>query len=281
MQPPAVVVTVFVSLSVGFGFITWFFATLFDVGPAHHLESPAVAVSTLNTLTVAFLATWLTRLGTKERIGLTEPRILRKFLWGTAFGALAVTVSVVVPALAGATTLTLMLPVPVVSGLVQFGVLAPAGIGEELLIRGLGFNALRRGLGDKAAIVLSSLIFGALHILNPNSSWIATLLIALVGIWFGILVVKTGSLWASIGAHLAWNFFEGFVYGQPVSGTTPHSSIFVASSETTSQFWSGGDFGPEAAGFTAVVLAAAIASTLLISKRKTDDERTPNSRPGA
>jgi membrane protease YdiL (CAAX protease family) len=262
MQPPALVVAVFVFISIGLAFAVRFFATLFDVGPAHHLESPTVAVATFSTLTVAFLATWLTRLGTKERIGLTEPHILRKFIWGTAFGALAVTVSVVIPALVGATTLTFVTPIPVVSGLIQFGILAPAGIGEELLIRGLGFNALRRGIGDKAAIILSSLIFGALHILNPNSSWIATSLIALVGIWFGILVVKSGSLWMPIGAHLAWNFCEGFIYGQPVSGTTPHSSLFVAISETTSQFWSGGDFGPEAAGFTAIVLGVAIVLTV-------------------
>jgi len=275
MLPPALVVAIYVFITIGLAFIVRFFATLFEVGPAHHLESAAVAVSTFSTLTVAFLATWLTRLGTRERIGLTEPRVLRKFLWGMLWGALAVTVSVVVPALVGATTLTLTMPIPLVSGLVQFGILAPAGIGEELLIRGLGFNALRRGIGDTAAIIVSSVIFGAMHILNPNSSWIAVLLISLVGIWFGMLTVKTGSLWMPIGAHLAWNFFEGFIYGQPVSGTTPHSSLFDATNGSTSQFWSGGDFGPEAAGFTALVLTAAIVVTIFVSRtQRTSLEQT-------
>ena len=112
-------------------------------------------------------------------------------------------------------------------------------------------------------MLVSSAVFGVMHVLNPSSSWIAVVLIALVGIWFGLLRLKSGALWMPIGAHLGWNFFEGFVWGQPVSGGFPKDSLFIAESDSTSTFWSGGDFGPEAAGVTAVVLALAIAATLM------------------
>lgn len=263
MQPPALVVAVYVFISIGFAFIVQFFAALVSVGPERHLSSPAVAIATFSTLTVAFIATWLTRLGTREPIGLTESRIGAKLLIGGALGALAITLSVLGPVVAGASTLTLSRPVPVLAGVLQFCILAPAGIGEELLIRGLGFNALRRGVGDTWAVLISSLVFGVMHVLNPSSSWLAVLMIALVGIWFGLLTIKSGSLWMPIGAHLAWNFFEGFVFGQPVSGGFPKESFFLAKLNSDSAFWSGGNFGPEAAGFTALVLAAAIVFTLL------------------
>ena len=263
MQRPGLVVAVYVFITVGLAFVASLLTTLLELGPEHDLASAAVAASTFSTLTVACCATWLTWLGTREPIGLTESRIGTKLALGGALGALAITISVLGPFFAGAATLTLTRPMPILPGVLQFCTLAPAGIGEELMIRGLGFNALRRGIGDTGAVLVSSAVFGVMHVLNPSSSWVAVLLVALVGIWFGLLRLKSGSLWMPIGAHLAWNFFEGFVWGQPVSGGFPRDSLFIAESDSTSTFWSGGDFGPEAAGFTALVLVLAIAATLM------------------
>lgn len=257
------VVGLFVFIAVALEFLFGFFMAVFHLEPSHDLDSPRVLFATLPTLFTALLATGLTWLATREKSGLRDRLVGLRLGAGFFIGFAAITVAVITPVLVGATSLTLVTPVPWASGLLQFVTLAPAGVGEELLTRGLGFNALRRGLGDKAAVVLSSLIFGALHIFNPNSTWVASLMVALVGVWFGALTVKTGSVWTAVGVHLAWNFFEGFIYGQPVSGNTPRSTVFVADSHTTSAFWSGGDFGPEAAGVTAVVLALAIAATLM------------------
>lgn len=259
------VVGLFVFIAVALEFAFGFFTAVFHLEPSNDLDSPRVLYVTVPTLLTALIATGLTWLATRERSGLRDRRAALRLGAGLLIGALAISIAVVVPLLVGATTLTLVTPVPFRSGLLQFATLAPAGIGEELLTRGLGFNALRRGLGDKAAVLLSSVIFGALHIFNPHSSWLAALMVALVGIWFGTMTVKTGSVWLSVGVHLSWNFFEGFIYGQPVSGNSPKSSLFVAGTETTSQFWSGGDFGPEAAGFTALVLGGLIVTTAIQS----------------
>lgn len=255
------VVGLFVFIAIAVGFMFGFFQAVFHLEPSHDLDSPRVLFATLPTLLTALIATGLTWLATRERSGLRDRRAAQRLGLGLIIGAVTLSIAVVVPVLVGATTLTLVTPVPFASGLLQFVTLAPAGVGEELLTRGIGFNALRRGIGNKAAVVLSSLIFGALHIFNPHSSWLAALMVALVGIWFGTMTVKSGSVWLSVGVHLSWNFFEGFIYGQPVSGNAPRSSLLVSGTETTSQFWSGGDFGPEGAGVTALLLGAAIMVT--------------------
>ncbi|MGV3621731.1 MAG: CPBP family intramembrane glutamic endopeptidase [Archangium sp.] len=207
------------------------------------------------------LATWIAWLPSRERIGLRDPDALKRLGLGAAAGAIALTLAVVLPAVAGVTSLHFDGGWPLYSGFVQLMVLAPAGIAEELLLRGLGFQALRRGVGDLAAVLVSSAIFGAMHLMNPHASWVASLIITLVGVWFGVMVVRTGSVWMGIAAHVTWNFFEGFVFGQPVSGNLARSSLFTASWPVERSFWSGGDFGPEAAGFTVPVLLAAIALT--------------------
>lgn len=182
-------------------------------------------------------------------------------LCGFLFGALAITVACTIPVLVGASTLRLGEGHLIQAGLAQFITLAPAGIGEELLLRGVAFQALRRGVGDRWAVTLSGTLFGAMHLLNPHASLTAALIIALVGLWFGAARVRSGSVWMPIGLHLAWNFFEGFVFGQPVSGLGPGTSLFVTTIGEPG-FWSGGAFGPEAAGWTAVVLAGALGLTL-------------------
>ena len=89
----------------------------------------------------------------------------------------------------------------------------------------------------------------------------STFNVALVGWWFGALVVRTGSLWTAIAMHVSWNFCEGFVFGAPVSGLHPGVSLLRASVEPRG-FWSGGQFGPEASGLTAVLLATGLLVTV-------------------
>lgn len=244
--------------------------TAFELGGFRYienLEALRLLFSTLPTLLSAIIATTVTWFAFREPTGLLDPRPAVRFGNGFLIGAVLLTVVVLVPMLAGATTLRFNAAWPLRSGLLQLVTLAPAGIGEEMMLRGIGFNALRRGLGNVATVVITSVIFGALHLFNPHASWVGTLIIALVGVWFGIIVVRTGSVWTSIGLHVAWNFFEGFVFGQPVSGNETGPALFKGGVRSASMFWSGGDFGPEAAGFTALALFFAIAITLAWPRR--------------
>lgn len=240
------------------------------------LDSPRVFFATFPTLVSGVGATLVCWLAFREPTGLNAASPLHLFGAGFLIGAVTLCVCCLVPALVGTTSLSLTpksAGVVASAGLMQLLTLSPAGFGEELLLRGLGFNALRRGMGDVAAVAVSSVIFGGLHLFNPDATGLAALQVALVGAWFGALTVRTGSVWLAMGVHVAWNFFEGFVFGQPVSGNPPGTSLLIGRSGAVPTFWSGGAFGPEAAGWTAVVLVLALGLTLALDLRSTQTRR--------
>ena len=128
------------------------------------------------------------------------------------------------------------------------------GIYEEILFRGFLLRNLAEGLNSSsnralkslvAAFLLSSLIFGLFHILNPNTSWISTLNIILAGLFLGLGFVLTGELAIPIGLHITWNFFQGSIFGFPVSGVNAGASL-IAIQQKGPAFITGGSFGPEA-----------------------------------
>lgn len=88
-----------------------------------------------------------------------------------------------------------------------FGIGLAVGWSEELAFRGYLLQNMRDGLGLFWAVILSCLLYGLLHMSNPNSTVLSGLLVA----WFGFLRIfgwlRTGQLWFSIGMHVGWNFF--------------------------------------------------------------------------
>ena len=142
----------------------------------------------------------------------------------------------------------------ILSILPPFFLLVLVGFVEELAFRGYlllntaeGFNG--RFLNPRAALILawllSSAIFGIMHALLPNATITSTVNIILAGLWLGLGTILTGSLAIPIGIHITWNFFQGYVFGFPVSGGRDFSATFVAIDQGGPNIWAGGDFGPE------------------------------------
>ena len=91
------------------------------------------------------------------------------------------------------------------------------GFAEELLSRGYIIGAMEVSNNNKwFAIMVSAVIFSLMHYDNNGFSLIPFLNIFLVGILFGVMYVKTKSIWLSTGFHITWNFFQGCIYGMPV-----------------------------------------------------------------
>lgn len=97
------------------------------------------------------------------------------------------------------------------------------GISEELLIRGILINGLIDYDGKvtvstiRKAIIISSAVFGALHIFNVFTgvtflaAFIQALNAALMGIFFGTLYIRSGkNLWPCILIHALWDLI-GFI----------------------------------------------------------------------
>lgn len=74
-------------------------------------------------------------------------------------------------------------------------------IAEELLVRGFILTGLKNRYGPTIALVLSSLIFGAIHLPLVAQSIYAFIL----GLLFGFLYLKTGSIRACMLAHIVNN----------------------------------------------------------------------------
>lgn len=143
------------------------------------------------------------------------------------------------------------------------------GAYEETVFRGYQLRNIAEGLnfpflGPRGAVLaawlLSSIFFGGLHALNPHATLVSTLNVMLAGLMLGLGYVLTGELAIPIGLHIAWNFFEGSVYGFPVSGTGTVGATFLKTVQGGPELWTGGSFGPEAGllGILAVLLGMAL-----------------------
>lgn len=117
------------------------------------------------------------------------------------------------------------------------------GYWEELVFRGYLFQNMIAGMGMNLAVVISCLIYGLIHSMNPNAGLLSSSIIVLFGFLriYGYLATKM--LWLSIGMHIGWNFFQGPIFGYAASG---HKKAALIDQTATSADWlSGGEFGPE------------------------------------
>ncbi len=133
----------------------------------------------------------------------------------------------------------------VIGGVVSFFIVFIfVGWNEELLSRGYHLQTIASGLNLFWGIVISSAVFGLLHLGNPNATWVSAAGIFFAGVYLAYGYIRTKQLWLSIGLHIGWNFFEGVVFGFPVSGLDIYALTRIKVQGP--EIWTGGAFGPEA-----------------------------------
>ncbi|HUP67921.1 MAG TPA: type II CAAX endopeptidase family protein [Sphingomicrobium sp.] len=134
-------------------------------------------------------------------------------------------------------------------------------ISEELFFRGILFRWIEEFGGSWLALLLTSAVFGAAHLGNPNATWIGAIGIAFeAGVMLGAAYMLTRSLWLPMGLHAAWNFTQGEVFDVPVSGT--HVDGLVQAHLSGPPLLTGAGFGLEAS-LIAIVIATGFGLWLL------------------
>jgi uncharacterized protein len=199
-------------------------------------------------------------------------------LFGMALGALLMTTVFLVQSGLGWVTVTGSFESLVPGAPFWLAVLVPAtlfvcvGFYEELVFRGYQLRNAAEGLnssslGPRGAVVLawalSSAFFGYLHAANPSATILSTANVALAGLMLGCGYVLTGELAIPIGLHVTWNFFQGTVFGFPVSGLRIGGATFLSIEQGGPDLWTGGPFGPEGGLLAPAAMALGIVLTAL------------------
>lgn len=141
---------------------------------------------------------------------------------------------------------------------------------EEILFRGILFRLIDDRWNTGAALVVSALLFGAMHLPNPGATlWSAAAIAIEAGLLLGAAYKCSGTLWLPIGIHWAWNFVQGNILGFPVSGTPIPDKLFSAIISGP-EWITGGRFGAEAS-VPAVAVGLLLAIILLLRCKR--DER--------
>lgn len=195
-------------------------------------------------------------------------------------GLVAGTLGVLIPAGAlyfgGAIEFQAADPGPIAPLLLDaFIVLSAPALFEELLVRGYVFGTIAKTWGDIAAVVITSLVFGLMHGMNPGASVWTLLAVTVAGVFLASVRLSTGSLAATWLAHVAINWVQGGLLHAPISGLDFLPSPNYEMVATGPAWLTGGEWGLEAGAATALTLL--IVSFLLFRFRPVSQDRLADS----
>lgn len=195
------------------------------------------------------------------------PGWAKQFGLGCAIGAGLVVLSVIPIAILGRLSFrTSISPHSLArAALVVFVVLAGA-LAEELMFRGYPFQRLVEATGAARAIVVFSILFGAVHLMNPGASLWGLTNTVVIGIFLAIAYLRTRAIWLPWGFHFAWNLTMGLLIGLPVSGFRLFN-VVVHGSAIGPRWLTGGSYGIEASAAGAFVIAIGLLIVPLLPLR--------------
>lgn len=145
------------------------------------------------------------------------------------------------------------------------------GLGEEISFRGYGMGTLKQTGNPWILCGLTALVFGVAHSANANFTLMGCLNICLIGVFLALWVLRSGTIWQAAGFHIAWNYFQGCVFGFDVSGLEVKGMLTTVTSAPS--LANGGKFGPEGSLAATAVTLAAIGVLWWNGKRRGERER--------
>lgn len=195
--------------------------------------------------------------------GLPARHAFGKYYWQGIFWGLAVEASVILLIFVchGFSFGTLALNT---AGMAKYGALwtiafVLVGLQEEFLYRGYLLFTLSTGIRFWPAAVVTSLIFGAVHLSNPGENLAGTTEIVVWALVICFTIRCTGSLWFAAGFHAAGNFAETFLFSVNDSDTGARGQLLHSAMHGPA-WLTGGSVGPEGSIFSylAILLFALV-----------------------
>jgi membrane protease YdiL (CAAX protease family) len=138
---------------------------------------------------------------------------------------------------------------------------------EELVFRGWMLQSLGLRYRPWVGVAASSVIFSLIHIANAGFLPLATLNIALIGLFCALYALREGSLWGVIALHAGLNWAQANLFGLPASGHTVGTTLLnvqLAGPELIT----GGAFGLENSLVMTVVALLAVGVELALAARR-------------
>jgi uncharacterized protein len=216
---------------------------------------------------------------------------LRDLIIGSAIGVAAIVVAVAIAMMGGGLRFSFG-----DAGLTSIGssmlgsavLLFVAALAEEAIFRGYPLQTLSRARLALLGVLLTSVPFAFVHLLNPNVIPVTTFInTALAGVWLAAAYLRTRSLWLPLGVHWAWNWAMGWLFGIPVSGAKLVSNPLLKASDAGPIWLTGGNYGLEGgvactiamALFTLFIWRTSLVSATPELKKLTSEENPATPQP--
>lgn len=227
---------------------------------------------------IAFYAAWGQLIERREVRELSLPGALREWAAGGLMGVVLYSACVLLLMLSGMYQVLGLNPL---SYMIPAAAMAiKSSVFEELLFRGVLFRSLEDMGGSWIAILVSSLVFGLLHLINPDATVTGAVYIAIeAGLLLAAAYLVTRRLWLAIGYHMLWNYVQSAVFSGIVSGSVALPGLFQARIEGPA-FYTGGNFGMEQSVFALVLCTIAGLILLEIARRRGHLVPAPWNRKG-
>lgn len=139
---------------------------------------------------------------------------------------------------------------------------------EEVMLRGFVLGRmLSAGMNRFVALFLSSALFSAMHLFNPNFALLPFVNILLAGCLLGASFLYTRNLCFPVVLHWFWNWLQGPVLGYEVSGMDSGETLLTLRL-TGSDLLTGGSFGFEGSLLCTVLLVGGTLAIVAYYERR-------------
>ena len=204
--------------------------------------------------------------------GIVKNKAVLKYLAGFGLGALMITSSALICLAASSGSLKKSPSVDILFFVLFFLAFLIQGASEEFIFRGFLLVSMRNALKKSKhktlwAVVISSVVFGLAHIMNPGMTILAMFNLISAGILYALLFIRFDNIWICCASHSAWNFFQGHILGAGVSGIPSMASVFLFENKG-SELINGGSFGFEGGLAVAAVHTAVILLLIFLPSKK-------------